>query len=88
MSNRSIRKNVLQTKKLPHSCRFFYVLTNESLEQLPMQVYQIGRFREKVQPIVMVWRKNKVEISSRIIDTQLRVSIVYWALNSDAWTRF
>lgn len=88
MSNRSIRKNVLQTKKLPHSCRFFYVLTNESLEQLPMQVCQVGRFREKVQPIVMVWRKNKVEISSRIIDTQLRVSIVYWALNSDTWTRF
>lgn len=53
MSNRSIRKNVLQTKKLPHSDRF-YVLTNESLEQLPMQVYQVGRFREKIQPIVMV----------------------------------
>ena len=53
-----------------------------------MQVYQVGRFREKIQPIVMVWRKNKEEISSRIIDTQLRVSIVYWALNSDAWTRF
>ena len=75
-------------KNCPIAAVFFYVLTNESLEQLPMQVYQIGRFREKVQPIVMVWRKNKVEISSRIIDTQLRVSIVYWALNSDAWTRF